>query len=291
MENKKRNPKTKLYVLVLILTVASLAFRLLNKLELEQTSLLFIGVPALIVLLVIKYTNKPRTSYAAMFYTITIFLLLCGVLFGEGLICLIIMSPLFYGIGAILIAITNALNKRNKKKLNAFIIIPVLLIASQAHEINSAVETHKVSTTILLQNAKTLSDMNTAPDFQKNLPSFFKIGFPKPIGIIGKGIEIGDTRTIQFLSNTKGIGDLTLKIKEATTSKLVFEVVNDNTHIAHWLSYKEISVALNNKGNQTEVTWTTNFTCDLGPSWYFEPLEKTAIELMNEHLIRSYFQN
>ena len=86
------------------------------------------------------------------------------------------------------------------------------------------------------------------------------------------------------------MGDLTLKIKEVTPTKLIFEVLSDNTHIAHWLSYKEISIALNQKGNTTEITWTTDFTCDLGPSWYFEPLEKAAIELMNEHLIRSYFQ-
>ena len=31
------------------------------------------------------------------------------------------------------------------------------------------------------------------------------------------------------------------------------------------------------------------FTFDLGPSWYFEPFEKYAIRLMNEHLINSYY--
>lgn len=291
MENKKKDPKITLYAIVAILTVASICFRLLNDLKLEQTSLLFIGVPALIALLVIKYTNRPKTSYAVMFYVVTIFLLLCGVLFGEGLICIIIMSPLFYGIGAVIVAITNALNKRDKRNLNAFILIPLLLLVSQVYEINSTLETQKVSSTILFEGDKTLSEINTSPNFQKNLPSFFKIGFPKPMGIIGTGTKVGDTRTIQFLSNTKGVGSLTLRIKETSPSRLIFEIVDDNTHIAHWLSYKEIVVDLNKKGNNTEITWTTNFTCDLGPSWYFEPLEKGAIKLMNEHLINSYFKN
>lgn len=290
MENKKRDPKIKLYAIVLILVAASVAFRLLNDWKLEQTSLLFIGIPALIALLVIKNTNRPKTSYAVMFYVVSIFLLLCGVLLGEGLICIIIMSPLFYGVGAIIIAIKNYLIKKDKQNLNAFILIPLLLLASQLYEINTTPETHKTSSTILIDRISYLSEMNASPNFTKNLPSFFKIGFPKPVGITGHGIAVGDTRTIQFLSNTKGLGDLTLKIKEATPTSIVFQVMSDKTHIAHWLSYKEITVALNKKDNNTEITWTTDFTCDLGPSWYFEPLEKAAIELMNEHLIRSYFQ-
>jgi len=289
MKNIKRNPKKQLYIIVIILVVTSLVFRLLNQWRLEQTSLLFIGVPALITLLVIKYANKPKTAYATMFYVVTLFLLLCGILFGEGLICLIIMSPLFYGIGALIVAITNSLNKRNKKNLKAYILLPILLLVSQFHEINKTPQTLTISTKILVDKHTELSKMNYSPDFQKKLPSFFKIGFPKPIGIVGKGIEIGDTRTIKFLSNTKGIGELKLKIKEAKPSKLVFNIISDKTHIAHWLSYKEVSVELNQKDNKTEITWTTNFTCDLGPSWYFKPLEKTAIKLMNEHLVRSYF--
>lgn len=290
MENKKRDPKIKLYAIVLILVAASIAFRLLNDWKLEQTSLLFIGIPALIALLVIKHTNRPKTSYAVMFYVVSIFLLLCGVLLGEGLICIIIMSPLFYGVGAIIIAIKNYLIRKDKQNLNAFILIPLLLLASQLYEINTTLEIHKISSTILIDRITYLSEMNASPNFTKNLPSFFKIGFPKPVGITGQGIAVGDTRAIQFLSNTKGLGDLTLKIKEATPTSIVFEVMSDKTHIAHWLSYKEITVTQNKKDNNTEITWTTDFTCDLGPSWYFEPLEKAAIELMNEHLIRSYFQ-
>lgn len=291
MKNKIRDPKIQLYAVVLILVIASLAFRLLNEYKLEQTSLLFIGVPALIALLVIKYTNKPKSSYAVMFYVVTIFLLLLGVLFGEGLICLVIMSPLFYGVGALMIAIINAVNKLDNKKIKGLVVIPILILTSQAYEINSPLETQIISSTIMVQGDKTFSELNTSPNFQKNLPSFFKIGFPKPIAIVGTGTEVCNAREIQFLSNTKGLGSLKLKIKEASSSRLVFEVVSDDTHIAHWLSYKEISVDLNKTGNNTEITWTTNFTCDLGPSWYFEPLENAAIKLMNEHLIHSYFQN
>jgi len=145
-----------------------------------------------------------------MFYVVTIFLLLCGVLFGEGLICLIIMSPLFYGVGALGVAISNLLKKKNKQNLNAIVLLPILLVAAQVYEINGTLETHKIESTVRINRNVSFSEMNSSPNFQKNLPTFFKIGFPKPVNITGSGIEIGDTRTIQFLSNTKGIGELTL---------------------------------------------------------------------------------
>lgn len=71
---------------------------------------------------------------------------------------------------------------------------------------------------------------------------------------------------------------------------MVFEVVNDNTHIHHWLSWKEVTVTTkSNKNNTSKITWETKFTCDLGPIWYFEPLERYGVKLMNEHLINSFF--
>ena len=289
MRKKKKNPKLTLYAIVIILAIASIAFRLLNKWGLEQTSFLFIGIPALLALLVIKYSNRPKTPYAIMFYVVSIFLLLCGVFLGEGLICIIIMSPLFYGIGALVVAINNRLSKHDKQNLNVFILTPILLLMGQFYEMKSIPETHSITTTFITTKDTKLTALNSSPNFQNNLPSFFKIGFPKPISVYGQGIKVDDTRTIKFLSNTKGMGELKLQIKEASEKKLVFDVVYDNTHIAHWLSYKEITVTIDEKGDTTEITWTTNFTCDLGPSWYFQPMEKAAINLMNEHLLHSYF--
>ena len=80
-----------------------------------------------------------------MFYVVSMFLLLCAVLLGEGFICILMMAPLFYGVGAIIIAIRNILVKKNKQNLNAFILIPVLLLTSQIYEINDTPETPKNS--------------------------------------------------------------------------------------------------------------------------------------------------
>ena len=86
------------------------------------------------------------------------------------------------------------------------------------------------------------------------------------------------------------IGSLILKVITKDDSSITFNTIEDNTHINHWLTWKEIQIEVESlAGNKTRVTWTSNYTCDLGPNWYFEPMERYAVEKMNLHLINSYF--
>lgn len=287
MNKNKKN----LAIIVIILTIASLAFRFINQVKLEQTTILFIGVPALITLLLIRYTDTPKSIFGITFKTITLFLLITSILLGEGTVCIIMMAPLFYGIAALIVLIFQLINRKKKNnKLFSFVLIPMLIMTSQVYNINSLPELNVIETSVTVNKNQTIDKLNQHPDFLNNYPSFFKLGFPEPVSIIGTGLEIGDFRKIDFLSNTKGIGTLHLKIIDKTNSKIVFEVINDSSHINHWLSFKEVSVLVkNNSDNTATITWSTKFNCDLGPSWYFNPLEKYAVEVMNIHLINSFF--
>ncbi len=75
-EASKNTAKTKLYVIVGVLVLASLAFRWMNKYHFETTSILFVGLPAFITVLMIKYGNTPKTAYGIVFKVITLFLLM-----------------------------------------------------------------------------------------------------------------------------------------------------------------------------------------------------------------------
>ncbi|MDC1395708.1 hypothetical protein N8368_04310, partial [Bacteroidia bacterium] len=66
--------------------------------------------------------------------------------------------------------------------------------------------------------------------------------FPKPIKVMCNGLTTGDTRDIQFMSNTKGLGTLSLKVISNDQDKIVFDVTKDNTHINHWLTWKRFAV-------------------------------------------------
>ncbi|WP_452597326.1 hypothetical protein [Pontimicrobium sp. MEBiC01747] len=289
---KTNNRKNVLYGIVIVLVIANFAFRLLNEMRIEQTAILFVGIPALITILLIKYNTTPKSAAGVVFSTVTLFLLLSSILLGEGMVCIIIMAPIFYMVAGIIVLIINLLKKRDKNKLNAYVLIPVLFILAQGYEINSAPELLQVKTVIDVKGHQNLNRFNKTPDFLKNYPNFFKIGFPEPIAIKGEGINVGDYRKIHFRSKTKGIGILHIKIQEKTKNSITFKVVNDNTHIHHWLSWKYIKVAIkHNKNNTSTITWNTFFTCDLGPSWYFKPTEKYGVQVMNTHLINSYFLN
>jgi hypothetical protein len=284
---KGHTKKRTLYLLIVVLAIASISFRCVGNYRLEQTSLLFIGIPTLITLLIVRYSKRPKSAYGIVFLTITMFLLISGIFLGEGLVCILFMAPIFYGVGAIVVWCFEMLKKR-KSNTYAFAIIPLFLLLFQPLDYIKGDTVHSITTVQFVKNAS-LQQLNARPNFQAHLPLFFKIGFPKPLDIKGEGLAIGAQRTIAFKSSTKGIGTLVLVVKEKTEDAVYFTVKSDDTHIAHWLTFKDIKVELREKEGQTEVLWTTNFTCDLGPSWYFETFQTYAVDLMNAHLIQSYF--
>lgn len=290
MITKQKNGKQKLYILIIILALASLAFRVLNKTHLEQTSILFVGLPTLITLLVIKYMTKPKNLYGITFRIITLFLLICSILFGEGLICIIIMAPIFYGTGAFIVAGYNRLKGIDNQNLKSVILLPLILILLQPQDIKTTPKINSITTKIIVDKKISLDSLNKTPNFLEELPGFFKIGFPKPISIQGTGLKIGSKRIIEFESRTKGVGELVLEIQSIEKNKVTFKVIDDKTHINHWLTWKKINVSLVPQKEKTEVVWQSDFTCDLGPKWYFEPIEKYAVKKMNEHLLSSYFK-
>ena len=58
---KIENNNRALYGFEIELVIASLTFRILLDIEFEQTSILFVGIPALITLIVIQYSGTPKS--------------------------------------------------------------------------------------------------------------------------------------------------------------------------------------------------------------------------------------
>lgn len=285
----KTKNKTRLYLIIIVLAIASLSYRVLSGMELKQTSLLFVGIPTIITLLLVRYSKKPKSAYGVAFLTITLFLLISGIFLGEGFVCILFMAPIFYAVTAVLVWLYEFLKKKGKSKTYSFAVLPLLFLLFQPSEFVKEKTIHSIKTEKIIASNIALNSLNKSPDFLENLPRFFKIGFPKPIKIKGGGLEKGAIRIIDFKSQTKGIGALKLKVNEVSKNKVVFDIVSDKTHIGTWLTYKKVTVEIVEKDGVKKVIWTTNFTCDLGPSWYFEEFEKYAINLMNLHLINSYF--
>ncbi len=287
--NQHKGKPNAMFIIVGVLVIASIGLRLIEGVNFEQTSILFIGIPAIMALLIVKYTGSSDSLYGLVFKTITLFLLLASIVFGEGMICILMSAPIFYGVGALVVVIFEFFKYRSNSKIKTYAAIPLLFLLSQPLDYNSKPQLNAIKKTVIVDRIVTSDVFRNSPDLNIDLPLFLTFGFPMPLDVVGSGLNVGDLRDIRFLSSTKGIGTLTLEITNRTKDVIAFKVVNDNTHIAHWLSWKTIIVNfVQLENNRTEVTWTSNFECDLGPTWYFKPIEKYAVKTMNLHLLNTY---
>ena len=289
--------KKQFYILLGVLLVVSLAYRLIGHAKLEQTTLLFMGLPALLALMIVKFSDPPKSTYMAVFRAITLFLLLAAVLFGEGIVCVLVTAPIFYAVGAFVVFILGLVNKDRKDSedepldsgMFALGILLVLVVSGLYGDIQEK-PIQQISVSKIIPGELSLDRLDEPVHLMADLPQFFNLGFPKPTDIEGKGTAIGDFRKIAFQSTTKGEGILNLKIIERQANKIVFKAVADDTHIRHWMSWGTITVTLNHlPQGDTEVQWTSDFQCELGPAWYFVPIERYAVKLSTEHLVNVYF--
>jgi len=294
MDNESKSDKAKkiLYGLVAVMVIASLAFRFIVLEYYEQSTLLFVGLPALITVLMIRFTGQPKTGYGITFKAITLFLLMAGIFLGEGMVCILFAAPIFYGVAALVIEIKKFMDRRKKSQLYTLVLLPVLLVCGEVYNINREPAVRNVTATRILDGQISLAELNKSPDFMSGLPTFFKLGFPKPVAIKGWGTDEGDFREIQFESTTRGVGTLRLEVVQRTPNELVFNIPADDSHIAHWLAWQEVTVRLVANGDKTTtVTWSTDYRCELAPLWYFEPIEDYAVAICSDFLIDSYFES
>ncbi|GAA4919981.1 hypothetical protein [Streptomonospora salina] len=80
---------------LLALFGAMLGYKVLRAGGLEQSALFYVGLPALIALVVVS-SARPRSAAGTAVAVTTIGLLLAGPLLDEGVVCLVMAAPLFY---------------------------------------------------------------------------------------------------------------------------------------------------------------------------------------------------
>lgn len=271
---------------------ASVYYHVLVMHHLEQTSALFIGIPALIAAICVL-TPQPQSATGTAVKSVTLFLCIAGTLLGEGFICILMAAPLFY----LLAILTGVLEDRRRKKSGAgasfasflliFSLIPfgtegVKTRLSFSREESVSAERVLDATEQQVQDA-----LAGAPRLNGKLPIYLRLGFPRPASATGTGLSKGSRRTIHFAGGEGKPGDLVLEIAEHSPDKVVFRAVSDNSHVAHWLHWEESEVAWEPiDESHTRVRWTLRYRRLLDPAWYFGPWERYAARLTADQLIR-----
>src|SRR5438552_3669092 len=111
-----------LVFLILAVTAGSVIYRLITYNKLEQTSALFIGIPAVLAIL-LALTPKAKSVKGGIIRGITLALLLSGPLLGEGFICIIMAAPIFYGVGLFIGVLVDEYRQNRQTTISCLVLI------------------------------------------------------------------------------------------------------------------------------------------------------------------------
>lgn len=275
---------------VVVMGAFSLALRATYTTHLEQTSLLFVGLPTFLGA-ALALAPRAGTAIGMALRGVTLALLLSAIAFGEGFVCIAMAAPLFYGfaiLAAVLVDVIRA--GRGGPRSFAVALVPALVIASAEGSWPSLsfdrAETVAVTKVVAASPEAVEAALARTPTFPDPLPPFLRLGFPVPVEASGAGLEPGDQRTIHFAGGEGHPGDMTFAVADRGPGHVRFALVDDTSHIAHWLDWdrSEVTWAPDPAGG-TRVTWTVGFTRRLDPAWYFAPAERHAVALAAEVLV------
>jgi hypothetical protein len=290
--NMKRNTITRdqwtLVGVIIALTVAGALYRVFMANGLAQSSALFIGLPAILAI-ILTLTPRATSATGVIMKSTTVALLMSGAIFGEGFLCILMSAPLFYLVGAAIGLIVDYQRRKDKSPtLPIVVIVPILL--SSLEGTTPALtfprqEEIRVTKVVNGSPADVEHALAQQPVFDKTLPAFIR-KYPRPVRSSGEGLTVGSVRRMHFVGGEGSPGDLTMRVTKREPSSVTFTAESDTSHIRHWLTWRESHVAWRAAGaGRTEVTWTLRYDRELDPAWYFGPFERYATRLATEYLV------
>ncbi len=299
-----------LITITLALAVGAIAYHLMHGSSLHQSVVFFIGVPAVLAV-ILSLTPKAKSATGVIVKGITLALLLSGIVFAEGFVCILMAAPLFYLVGiAIGYPIDRVRRRRQSEgKVYSIVGIGLLLLSVEGAVPGTSFprhETIRVTRSIDASVAEVRQALASTPGFDRALPFYLKLGFPRPVGATGEGLDVGNRRTIFFGDESPmepmgqshdhsaaaeprdGGGLLELKIVRSSTHSVVFKPTADTTAFTHWIGWGRSIVSWRAiDADTTEVSWTFHYERRLSPSWYFGPWQRYAATKAVGYLIET----
>jgi len=286
VEAERRRKKMALLCIVLSFTLVSLAGRMIYIKNMETTSLMFIGVPSLLAVLLVLSVN-PRSAMGTVMTGITFVLLLSSILFGEGTICILMAAPIFYLFGAIITSVVQNTQKTGPTRM--MLLAPLLFMSLEGTNARlslSAEQSVSVRRVVAASAEQVARSLASPVQFRTQLPLYLRMGFPSPVSSSGAGLAVGSQRAIGFAGGEGKPGTLVMEIVQSQPQEVIFQRVSDSSKIAHWLQWEDAKVSWHQVDEaHTEVQWTLSYRRNLHPAWYFDPWERYATGLAAGYLI------
>jgi hypothetical protein len=276
--------------LVVACTVGAILYRLLMHRHLGHSAAMFLGLPAVLAIL-LALTPKAETVTGGIFKGITLFLLIIAPLLGEGFLCILMASPLFYLVGLFVGIAIDWNRKRLKGTLSCMtvLLLPMCLEGVIPQLTVDRNQTVAVTRAVHASPDAVEASLCLSPRVDTAIPKYLRVSFPTPLEAHGEGLSIGAIRAIRF-TGAEGHppGDLLMRVAERRRGYLRFDAISDDSKIADWVKWDYAEVAWKEiDATHTAVTWTLHFERQLDPAWYFVPWERAAVHEAAKYLIEA----
>ena len=291
-EQPRKIESAQWYVVALIVAFAagSSLYKVLMHEQLGHSAAMFLGVPAVLAVL-LAIAPRAKSVTGGILKGITLALLIIAPLLGEGYLCILVASPLFYLVGIIVGLVADLQRRRKTATLScvALLLLPLCLEGVFPGLTFNRKQTVEVSRVVALPANLVENCLTRSPDVTTRLPFALRIGFPTPLWATGEGLAMGDTRTIHF-AGAEGDppGDLLMHITERRAGYARFTTVSDRSKVSQWVRWtgSEVTWRPVNQAH-TEVTWRITFERQLDPAWYFDPWERVIVKDAARYLIEA----
>jgi hypothetical protein len=274
--------------LVVAFSAGSVLYKLLMHARFGHSAAMFIGVPAVLAIL-LALTPKAKSATGAILKGITLALLIIAPLLGEGYLCILIASPLFYIVGIVIGSAVDHWRKDQNATLGcvALLLLPMCLEGIFPALTFRRAQTVEVSKVVNAPPALVEQQLAHSPRTETPLPLGLRVGFPQPIKAWGDGLAIGSMRTIHF-TGAEGDppGDLVMRVTGRRDGYARFETVSDGSKLTQWIRWNGSEVEWRRLDpDHTRVTWRIHFDRQLDPAWYFTPWERAVVGEAGTYLI------
>lgn len=296
-EDKGRWPSDEQWMLAAMIAVAAVAGAIVYKTVwrggLGTTGLMFIGIPVVLAVL-LAFTPKAKTAKGAIVKGLAIVLLTAAPLAGEGYLCILFASPLFFAVGLVTGACLDYARKKQRedKGRSVFAWAWLALLPMALEGVTPTLSfgrSERVEAVRVVRAAPAQVEQALAAGLRPEtpLPGFLRIGFPRPLAVQGTGLRVGDLRRMHFSgAEGDGPGDLVMRVAASGPGYVRFERVSDETHLRQWMAWEVSEVRWHEVApGQSEVRWTIQYARRLDPAWYFGPWERFAVKQAADYLI------
>jgi hypothetical protein len=283
-----------MYVTIAGAVVAGLAFRFARATGIDHTAFVFVGIPALLAVLV-TMTPRPRTSMGTVMKATALALLIAGTVMGEAFICLLMASPIIFAIAAAAAVGAEYARKHwGNDRRGAASASLLLLVAVAIPAMEGVIprwhferEASVTRTRVVAASPDEVERALAGPmRFDRGLPPFLRLGFPTPGETSGTGLRPGDRRSVAF-AHGHHPGTLVMEVRDVGPGRATFVPVSDGSYLVHWLSWRSAEVRWREVPGGTEVEWTLRYRRRLDPAWYFAPMERYGVGLAAGYLIET----